>query len=69
MVNPDEKGLLLYYPCNGQKRDHETGVITDDAAKIWNWATYYSGDKSKLDLPMAGIFDDNNGEMYVFPAE
>lgn len=69
MVNPDEQGLLLYYPCNGQKRDHETGVITDDATKIWNWATYYNGDKSKLDLPMVGKFDDNNGEMYVFPAE
>ena len=69
MVNPDEKGLLLYYPCNGQKRDHETGVISDDATKIWNWATYYNGDKSKLDLPMVGKFDDNNGEMYVFPAE
>lgn len=69
MVNPDEQGLLLYYPCNGQKRDHETGVISDDATKIWNWATYYNGDKSKLDLPMVGKFDDNNGEMYVFPAE
>lgn len=69
MVNPDEKGLLLYYPCNGQKRNHETGAVTDDATKIWNWATYYSGDKSKLDLPMVGKFDDNNGEMYVFPAE
>jgi len=69
MVNPDEQGLLLYYPCNGQKRDHETGVITEDVTKIWNWATYYSGDKSKLDLPKDGKFDDNNGEMYVFPAE
>ena len=69
MVNPDEQGLLLYYPCNGQKRDHETGVISDDATKIWNWATYYNGDKSKLDLPMVGKFDDNNGEMYVVPAE
>lgn len=69
MVNPDEQGLLLYYPCNGQKRDHKTGVISDDATKIWNWATYYNGDKSKLDLPMVGKFDDNNGEMYVFPAE
>ena len=69
MVNPDEQGLLLYYPCKGQKRDHETGVISDDATKIWNWATYYNGDKSKLDLPMVGKFDDNNGEMYVFPAE
>lgn len=69
MVNPDEQGLLLYYPCNGKKRDHETGAITDDATKIWNWATYYNGDKSKLDLPMTGTFDDNNGEMFVFPAE
>lgn len=69
MVNPDEQGLLLYYPCNGKKRDHETGAITDDATKIWNWATYYNGDKSKLDLPMTGKFDDNNGEMFVFPAE
>lgn len=69
MVNPDEQGLLLYYPCNGKKRDHANGAIIDDATKIWNWATYYSGDKSKLDLPMVGKFDDNNGEMYVFPAE
>lgn len=69
MVNPDEQGLLLYYPCNGKKRDHETGAITDDATKIWNWATYYNGDKSKLNLPMVGKFDDNGGKMYVFPAE
>lgn len=69
MVNPDEKGLLLYYPCNGQKRDLVTGEITEDATKIWNWATYYSGDKNNLNLPMTGKFDDNNGEMFVFPAE
>lgn len=24
---------------NGQKRNHETGAVTDDATKIWNWAT------------------------------
>lgn len=71
MVNPDEKGLLLYYPCNGQKRDHETGAITNDENKVWNWATYYNGDKSKLDLPFptSGKFDDNDGKMFVFPAE
>lgn len=69
MVNPDEKGLLLYYPCNGQKRDLETGAITEDATMIWNWATYYNGDKNNLNLPMTGKFDDNDGKMFVFPAE
>lgn len=71
MVNPDEKGLLLYYPCNGQKRNLETGEITEDATKVWNWATYYNGDKANLDLPFPtnGRFDDNGGKMFVFPAE
>lgn len=68
-VNPDEKGLLLYYPCNGKKRNFETGEITEDASKLWNWASYYSGDKDKLNLEMKGSakFDDNNGELYTFP--
>ena len=69
MVNPDEKGLLLYYPCNGLKRNHETGEITEDDNMIWNWATYYDGDKDNLNLPMKGRFDDNGGKMFVFPAE
>ena len=69
MVNPDEKGLLLYYPCNGLKRNHETGEITEDDTMIWNWATYYNGDKDNLKLPMKGRFDDNGGKMFVFPAE
>lgn len=69
MVNPDEKGLLLYYPCNGLKRNHETGKITEDDTMIWNWATYYDGDKDNLNLPMKGRFDDNGGKMFVFPAE
>ena len=69
MVNPDEKGLLLYYPCNGLKRNHETGEITEDDTMIWNWATYYDGDKDNLNLPMKGRFDDNGGKMFVFPAE
>lgn len=70
MVNPDEKGLLLYYPCNGLKRNHETGEITEDDTMIWNWATYYNGDKDNLNLPMkGGRFDDNGGKMFVFPAE
>lgn len=69
MVNPDEKGLLLYYPCNGLKRNHETGEITEDDTMIWNWATYYNGDKDNLNLPMKGRFDDNGGKMFVFPVE
>ncbi|WP_162222399.1 BT_3987 domain-containing protein [Bacteroides acidifaciens] len=69
MVNPDEKGLSLYYPCNGLKRNHETGEITEDDTMIWNWATYYDGDKDNLNLPMKGRFDDNGGKMFVFPAE
>lgn len=69
MVNPDEKGLLLYYPCNGLKRNHETGEITEDDTMIWNWATYYDGDKDNLNLPMKGRFDDNGGKIFVFPAE
>ncbi|CDA84941.1 uncharacterized protein BN772_03331 [Bacteroides sp. CAG:754] len=69
MVNPDEKGLLLYYPCNGLKRNHETGEITEDDTMIWNWATYYDGDEDNLNLPMKGRFDDNGGKMFVFPAE
>ncbi|MEY8478693.1 BT_3987 domain-containing protein [Bacteroides acidifaciens] len=69
MVNPDEKGLSLYYPCNGLKRNHETGEITEDDTMIWNWATYYDGDKDNLNLPMKGRFDDNGGKMFVFPVE
>ena len=69
IVNPDEKGLLLYYPCNGLKLNHETGEITEDDTMIWNWATYYNGDKDNLNLPMKGRFDDNGGKMFVFPAE
>lgn len=70
MVNPTEKGLLLYYPCNGKKRNHETGQISDDETKLWNWATYYTGDKSLLDLPLKGSkFDNNNGELYTFPLQ
>ena len=65
------KRIAALLPCNGQKRDHETGAITNDENKVWNWATYYNGDKSKLDLPFptSGKFDDNDGKMFVFPAE
>lgn len=70
-VNPNAEGLLLYYPCNGMKRNHETGEITEDHTMLWNWATSYPGDKKALDLPMNGTpsFDDNNGELYTFPLQ
>ncbi len=70
-VNPDEKGLLLYYPCNGKKRNFDNGEITDDETMLWNWASYYSGDKNALNLEMKGdaSFDDNNGELYTFPLQ
>lgn len=70
MVDPTQEGLLLYYPCNGLRRSHETGEIMADESKIWNWATYYSGDKSLLDLPLKGsVFDTNNGDLYTFPLQ
>lgn len=70
MVNPTEKGLLLYYPCNGKKRNHETGEISEDETKLWNWATYYTGDKTLLDLPLNGsTFDNNGGKLYTFPLQ
>lgn len=72
MVNPDSEGLLLYYPCNGKKRDIETGEITNDGTHLWNWASYYKGDRSKLDLylhPDKGSFDDNGGKLYTFPLQ
>lgn len=71
MVNPDSEGLLLYYPCNGKKRNLETGEITDETTTLWNWASYYKGDKTKLNLPLngKGTFDDNKGEMHTFPLQ
>lgn len=39
VLNPKKaEGLLLYYPLNGKKYNHETGEITEDETKIWDWS-------------------------------
>lgn len=64
MVNPDDDGLLLYYPMNGKKLNRETGEITEDETEIWDWS------KSQKNLPMpsdAKFVNQDNGEGFVFP--
>lgn len=64
VLNPKKaEGLLFYYPMNGKKYDHETGEITDDETKIWDW----SSTKAHLNMPVRAKFDDNEGNSYVFP--
>lgn len=64
-VNPDDEGLLLYYPLNGKKRDSSTGEITEDMTKIWDW----SKSQKHLDMPSKASMDDNKGQGYQFPPE
>lgn len=56
------EGLLFYYPLNGKKYDHDTGEITEDESKIWDW----SSTKAHLDKPQRSGFDDNGGQNYIF---
>lgn len=65
MVNPDDDNLLLYYPLNGKKRDIDTGAITEDETILWDWS------KNKKHLPMVSsyIFDNNNGNGFIFPPQ
>ncbi|GJQ04984.1 DUF1735 and LamG domain-containing protein [Capnocytophaga canimorsus] len=56
------EGLLFYYPMNGKKYDHETGEITEDESKIWDW----SSSKAHLTKPNNSNFDDNKGKNYIF---
>lgn len=67
MVNPEDEGLLLYYPCNGKKRDMD-GNITEDTGMIWNWATKYkkAHPDANLDLPAKGFYSE---EEFVFPLQ
>ena len=65
MVNPDDENLLLYYPGNGKKRDSATGVVTEDEGMIWDW----SKSAQHLPMPRGAVFQDNNGEPFVFPLE
>lgn len=63
MVNPDEDGLLVYYPMNGKRFDRENGLIVEDESKIWDWT---KGEKH-VDMPSRAIFDNNNGDGFLFP--
>lgn len=65
MVNPNDENLLAYYPMNGKKRDKNTGEITEDESKVWDWSPL----ENHLDKPNSSRYDDNNGEMYIFPLE
>lgn len=62
-VNPDDDNLLLYYPLDGRKRDIDSGEITEDETKIWDWSK--SG--KHLNMPSRGIFDKNDGDGFRFP--
>ena len=64
-VNPDDEGLLLYYPMNGKKRDSETGEITENTTKIWDW----SKSQKHLKVPSGAVMDNNGGEGYQSPPQ
>lgn len=64
-IHPDSDDLLLYYPGNGKKYDHESKQITEDESMIWDW----SKNENHLKLPSGAIFDNNNGEYFVFPPQ
>lgn len=65
MANPNAEGLLLYYPMNGKKFDHETGEIVDDETMIWDW----SKNMKHMNMPQHAIFDNNGGDNFIFPPE
>lgn len=65
MVNPDEEGLLLYYPMNGKKYDRESGKIIEDENRVWDW----SKSSKHLNMPSSAVFDNNDDKYYIFPKE
>lgn len=64
-VNPDDAGLLLYYPLNGKKRNPDTGEVVEDDTKFWDW----SKSQKHLTKPLGATMDDNSGNGYQFPPE
>ncbi len=62
-VDPTDPNLVVYYPLNGKKYDHETGTVTEDATMIWDW----SKTALHLNLPAGISLDDNAGQLYTFP--
>lgn len=63
MVDGSDENLVLYYPLNGKKRDKDTGEITEDETKLWDW----SNNAKHLPMPSGAMFDDNNGNGFIFP--
>lgn len=64
-IDYTDDNLLLYFPMNGKKYDHETGKIVEDDTMIWDW----SKSAKHLKKPAQAIFDDNEGKGFVFPPE
>lgn len=65
MVDYTDDNLLLYFPMNGKKYDHESGKIVEDDSMIWDW----SKSAKHLQKPTQSFFDDNDGKGFVFPPE
>lgn len=63
MVDGSDDNLVLYYPLNGKKRNIETGEITEDETKLWDW----SNNAKHLPMVSGASFDDNDGKGFVFP--
>lgn len=62
MVDPTDDDLVVYYPCNGKKRNDD-GTIVEDETKIWDW----SKGAHHLSMPNGAYYDDNGGNMFIFP--
>lgn len=65
MVDPNDENLLVYFPMNGKKYDSETGKISEDESKIWDW----SKGAHHMNLPSGASWDDNEGAMFEFPKQ
>ncbi|MDE6988151.1 MAG: DUF1735 and LamG domain-containing protein [Bacteroides acidifaciens] len=62
MVDPTDDDLVVYYPCNGKKRNDD-GTIVEDETMIWDW----SKGAHHLAMPNNAYYDDNSGNMFIFP--
>ena len=62
MVDPTDEDLIVYYPCNGKKRNVD-GTIEEDETMVWDW----SNGAHHLPMPNGAFYDDNGGNMFVFP--
>lgn len=61
-----DPNLVVYYPFNGKKLDHETGAVTEDETMIWDW----SKNAKHLNKPNGFSFMNNtDGNPFVFPLD